>query len=138
MVKRTVPIRVISLILLSACGALCQKRPSTDLLEGVQFDASRSPGVQPQEMRTWSSLPDAPSSVQPPTQAERFHAFVNETSSTLALGAESLSPGVRETVMGYATARPPPSSNALYQAVLIQKESSAFFGKYLYPPLLNP
>src|ERR1017187_1703120 len=43
MVKRTVPIRVISLILLSACGAFSQKRPSTGLLEGVQFDGSHSP-----------------------------------------------------------------------------------------------
>ncbi len=108
MVKRTAPIRVISLILLSACGALCQKRPSTDLLQGLQFDGSHLPEVQRQEMRTWRSLPDAPSSVQPPTQAARFHTFVDEASSPLTLGAISVSPGVmRGTEMGHVTPGPP-------------------------------
>src|ERR1017187_8218568 len=139
MVKRTVPIRVISLILLSACGAFSQKRPSTGLLEGVQFDGSHSPEVQHQEMRKWGPLPDAPSSVQPPTQAERFHTFVNnEASSPLTLGAVSVSPGVtRGTEMGHFTPGPPPGLTALYQVASTQ-ESSAFLGKYLYPPLLNP
>ncbi len=139
MAKQTVPIRVISLILLSACGALCQERPSIDLLQGVQFDGSPSPEVQRREMRAWRSLPDAPSSVQPPTQAQRFHAFFHEASSPVTLGAVSVSPGVmRETEMGHVTLGPPHSSTALYQAVFIQKESSAFLSKYLYPPLLNP
>jgi hypothetical protein len=138
MVKRTAPIRVISLILLSVCGALCQKRPSTDLLQGVQFDGSHLPEVQRQEMRTWRSLPDAPSSVQPPTQAERFHTFVDEASSPLTLGAISVSPSVmRETEMGHLTPGPP-SVTAFYQTAFIQKEPGAFLGKYLYPPLLNP
>ena len=138
MVKRTAPIRVISLILLSACGALCQKRPSTDLLQGLQFDGSHSPEVQRQEMRTWRSLPDAPSSVQPPTQAERFHTFVNEASSPLTLDAVGVSPSVmRETEMGHVTPGPQPSLTALCQVALTHEESSAFFGWYLYPPLLK-
>jgi hypothetical protein len=66
-----------------------------------------------------------------------YPAFVNEASSPLALAAVSVSPGVRETEIGHVTPRPPPSSTALYQAAFIQKESSAFLGKYLYPPLLN-
>jgi hypothetical protein len=37
---------------------------------GVQFDGSNSLEVQRQEMRTWRSLPDAPT-VQPPTQVFR-------------------------------------------------------------------
>lgn len=139
MAKQTVPIRVISLVLLSACGALCQKPASTDVLQGVQFDGSHSPEVQRQEMRAWRSLPDAPSSVQPPTSAQRFHSFFHEASSPFRIGGVSVSPGVmRETEMGHVTLGPRPSSAALYQAVFIQKESSAFLSKYLYPPLLNP
>jgi hypothetical protein len=137
MVKRTVPIWVISLILASACGVFCQKRPSTDLLQEVQFDSSHSPGVQRQEMHSWTSLPDAPSSVRLPTQAERFPAFVNEASLPLERAAVDIGPGVRETEMGLVTPRPPPRSTALYEAAFIQKRSSVFLDKYLYPPLLN-
>jgi len=135
MVKRTAPIRVVSLILLAACGALCQKRPSADLLKGLQFDGSDSSQVQRQAMRAWSSLPDAPSSVQPPGRAERFHTFVNETGSALTLGAVGVSAGaMRATELGYVTPGPQPRLTAHYQVALIQKQSSAFLGKYLYPP----
>lgn len=135
MVKRTAPIRVISLILLSACGALCQKPPASDWLEGVQFDGSHSPGVQCQEMRSWRSLPDAPSSVPLPTQAERFHTLVNEASPPLTLGAISV---MRKTEIGFDTRGPQPSLTALYQAASAHEESSTYLDKYLYPPLLNP
>ena len=137
MVKRTVLIRVISFILLFACGAFCQKRPSTDLLQEAQFDCSHSPGVQRQEMHSWTSLPDAPSSVRLPTPAERFRSFTNEARSPLARAAVSIGPGVRETEKGLVTPRPPPRSTVPYEAAFIQKESSAFLEKYLYPPFLN-
>jgi hypothetical protein len=137
-VKRIAPIRVISFFLLAACGALCQsERPSADLLQGLQLDGSNSPEVQRQAMRTWRSLPDAPS-VQPPTQAEKFHTFVDEARSPLTLGAVGINAGVmRETELGHVTPGPQPSLTALYKVVFIQKESSAFFGKYLYPSLLK-
>ena len=139
MVGRIAPIRVISFLLLAACGALCQsERPSADLLQGLQFDGSNSPEVQRQEMRTWRSLPDAPSSIQPPTQAERFHTFVNEASSPLTLGAVGINAGVmRETGLGHVTPELQPSFTAPYKAVFTQKEPSAFFGKYLYPSSLK-
>ena len=128
MVKRTAPIRVISLVLWAACGALCQERPSADLLQGLPLDGSNSPDVQSQEMRTWTSLPDAPSSVQPPTQAERFHTF----------GAVGVSAGVmRETGPGHVTPGLRPSYTLPYKAAFAQKESGAFFGTYLYPSSLN-
>ena len=138
MVKRIAPIRVISFFLLAACGALCQsEHPSDDLLRGLQFDGSNSPEVQHQEMRTWRSLPNAPS-VQPPTQAEKFRTFVGEARSPLTLGAVGVNAGVmRETELGRLTPGRQPSLTALYKGVLIQKESSAFFGKYLYPSLLK-
>jgi hypothetical protein len=136
--KRIAPIRVTSFLLLAACGALCQSdRPFADLLQGLQFDGSHSPEVQRQEMRTWRSLPDAPS-VQPPTQAEKFHTFVDEARSPVTLGAVGVNAGVmRETELGHVTPGPQPSLTALYKAAFIQKESSAFFGKYLYPSLLK-
>jgi len=138
MVKRIAPIRVTSFLLLAACGALCQgDRPSADLLQGLQFDGSRSPDVQRQKMRPSRSLPDAPS-VQPPTQAEKFHTFVNGARSPLTLGAVAVNAGVmRETDMAQVTPGPQPSLTARYKVALIQKESSAFFGKYLYPSLLR-
>jgi hypothetical protein len=137
-VKRTAPIRVVSLILLAACGALCQKRPSVDLLQRLQFDGSDSPQVERQEMRTWSSLPDAPSSVQLPRRAERFHTFFNETASPLTLRAADFSAGaMRGTELGHATPGPQPSLAAHYQVAFIRKQSSAFLGKYLDPPSLK-
>ena len=135
--KRNAPIRVISLILLTACAALCQKCPSTDLLPGLQFDGSNSREVQGQEVRTWESLPDAPSSIQPPSQAERFCASANEASSPLTLGAVGVSAGViRETELGQFSGLQP-SLTAHYQAALLQKESSNFVGKDPYPSLLK-
>jgi hypothetical protein len=43
---------------------------------------------------------------------------------------------IRETDLGVIP-KPQPNLIALYKVVLIQKESSAFFGKYLYPSLLK-
>jgi hypothetical protein len=138
MVKQIAPIRVISFLLLAACGALCQKCPSDDLHLGLQLDGSDSPDVQRQEMRTLRSLPDAPSSVQPPTEAVRSHTFVNETGSPLTLGVVGVSAGaMRGTELGHVTPSPQPSLTALYQVAFIQKQSGAFLGKYLYPPLLK-
>jgi hypothetical protein len=140
MVKRTAPIQLISFLLVAACAALGQSEPpSADLLLGLHFDGSNSLRLeaQRQEMRTWRSLPDAPS-FQPPTQAEKFQAFVNEARSPLMLGAVGVNAGVmREIDLEHFTPGPQPSFAAVYRVALIQKESSAFFGKYLYPSLLK-
>jgi hypothetical protein len=122
-VKRTAPIRVLSLVLLAGCGALCQEHPS----------------VHRQEMRTWRSLPDAPSSVQPPRRAERFHVFFDETGSRLTLGAVGASvSAMHGTELGHVTPGPQPRLTADYQVAFIQNQSSAFLGKYLHPPSLKP
>ncbi len=134
MVKRIAPIRVVSLILLAACGAMCQKSPPVDSLQGLQFGGSDSPQVPRQEMRTWSSLPDAPSSVQPP-QGERFHPSVKESGT---FGAVGVSAGaVRSTELGRVTPGPEPGLTDHYQLAFIQKQSSTFLGKYLYPSSLK-
>ena len=124
MVKRIAPIRVISFLLLAACGALCQSdRPSADLLPGLQFDGPNSPELQRQEMRTWSALPDAPSVLLP-------------MPSLLTLGAVGINARVmREKELGQVTLRLQPNLTAPYKAVLIPEESSTFFDKYLYPSL---
>ena len=132
MVKRTAPIRVVSLIVLAACGAMCQKRPSADLLPGLQLDGSISPEVQRQEISTWRSLPDAPSSVQPPSQAERFHALVNEARSPSTQGAVDAG-AMRGTELGLQ-----PRLIAPHKAAFTQEGSSNFVGKSTYPPLLKP
>jgi hypothetical protein len=142
MVKRTAPIRVVSLILLAACGALGQKSPAADLLQGLQFEGSNSLGVQRPEMGTWRSLPDAPSLIQPPRQAERFPTFVfptfakeNETGSPLTLGAVGVSAGViRETKLGHVTPGSQPRLTAPYQHNLRYhpSTSNSFMGRATY------
>ncbi len=129
MVKRIAPIRVVSLILLAACGAVCQKPPPVDLLQGLQFGGTDSPQLQRQEMLTWSSLPDAPSSVQPPAQAQRWHPFVKESGT----GAGASAGVMRPTDLGQVTPGPQPSFTGHYQVAFIQRQSSTFLGKYLDP-----
>jgi hypothetical protein len=132
MVKRITPIRVFSFLLLAACPALCQsERPSVDSLHRFQLDGSNSPEVQRQEIGAWESLPDAPSSVQPPTQAEKFHTFVNDARWPLTAGA------MRETALRQVNPAPQLSLTAPYKAAFTQEESSTFFGKYLIPSSLK-
>jgi hypothetical protein len=137
-VKRIAPIRLISFLLLATCGALCQsERPSADLLQGLEYDGSDTQEGQRQELRSWKSLPDAPSA-QPPTQAEKFRTFVDEACSPLTFGAAGVNAGImRESELGRLSSGRQASLTALYEGVLIQKESSAFFSKYLYPALLK-
>jgi hypothetical protein len=137
-VKRIAPLRVMSFFLLATCGALCQsERSPADLLQGLEFDSSDFSKLQRQEMLTSKSLPDAPSA-QPPTQGEKFRTFIDEARSPLTLGAVGVNAGImREAELERLTPGGQPSLTALYKGALIQKESSAFFGKYLYPSLLK-
>jgi len=137
MVKRTT-LRVISFVLLAASGALCQgEGPSGNLLDGLRFDGSNSIQDQRQEMPTLRSLPDAPS-VQRAPQAGKFQTFVDEARSPLTLGAAGVNAVItRETDSEHVTPGARPGLTTLYREALIQKESGAFFGKYLYPSLLK-
>jgi hypothetical protein len=101
MVKRTAPIRVITFLLLAASGALCQRRSAAE----------------------FQSLPDAPSSVQSPTLAERSHIFVNGARSPLTIEP------------GHVLLGPQPSLIALYPAASFHERSSAFLARYLNPPV---
>lgn len=139
MLKRIAPIHVVSLVLLAAGEALCQKSPSADLLQGLHLDGLGSVQVQSQEMLTWSSLPDAPSSIQPPRRAERFPTFVNKTDFPFSLYAADVSAAaMRGTELAPVTAGPRPSVTARYQQGFIKTKPNAFLGKYLYQPMLKP
>ena len=138
MLKRIARIQVLFLILLAACEGLCQKSPSADSFQGLQFDGSDSPQVQRQETRTWNSLPDAPSSIQFPTRAEGFPTFINETGSSFTPGAVGVSAGPLHATEGSpVTAAWQPSLADHYQLAFVQKKSSVFLGKYLYHPSLK-
>ena len=137
MVERIARIRLISFVLLAPCLSFGQsERLPAALVQELQLDGLNSPAVQRQEVRTWRSLPDAPS-VHPTTGAKKFQTFVDEARSALTLGAVGINAGLmRETDRGVIP-KPQPNFIDFYKAVLIQKESSAFFGKYLYPSLLK-
>jgi hypothetical protein len=127
-----------SFLLLAVCAAWCQSEdPSADLPQGLQFDSRGSHQVQRQELHTSRSLPDAPSA-QAPTQAEKFRTFLDEASSPLTFGAAGVNAAImRETELGRTSSGRTASFGDLYRGVLIQKESNAFFSKYLYPALLK-
>jgi hypothetical protein len=136
--KLITPMRVMSFLLLATCGAICQSElSSADVIPVLGYDSPDSHQVQSQELRVWKSLPDAPSA-QAPTQAEKFRTFVDEASSPLTFGAAGVEAGImRETEVGRLSSGRQASLTDLYKGALIQKESSAFFSKYLYPALLR-
>ena len=136
--ERTAVTRVISFLALAACEAWCQSQsPPAGLPQELQFYGSSVPEGQSQELRSQISLPDAPS-VQPPTRSDKFHVFLDEARSPLTLGAVGINAHLmREAELQHVTPGPQPSFTDVYKAVLIQKESSTFFGKYLYPSLLK-
>jgi hypothetical protein len=88
-------------------------------------------------MRTWRSLPDAPS-VKRPTQAEKFQTFVDVVRSPLTPGRAGINAGVmREWERGRVIPGWQPSFIAPYKAAFTPKESRTFSDKYLYPSLLQ-
>ena len=110
------PIRVISFLLLAACGALCQ---------------------QGQEKRAWSSLPDAPS-VQASAQAVTFRTFVDEAHWRLTRAAVSVNGrATRQSELANITRAARPGFPLPYSVEPIQTRAGDFFGKYLYPSLLK-
>ena len=137
MVKRTTITRVISFLLLPACGALCQSEiPLPASPQQLYFDGSETPKAQRRDFGTPAFLPDAPS-VQPPTQAEKFHSFVEEARSPLTFGAVAINVAIVREEEEQRASKIHSSFKALYGPAVLQKESSVFFSKYLYPSLLR-
>ena len=138
MVKRIPPMLAVTFLLLATSGVWCQKYPSNELRQKLQFNSSNSVLVQRQEMRTRSSFPDAPSSAQRPTEAVKFRTFVNKTGSPLTPGAFRVSAGAMPgTEPGHVTRGPQPNFTDDYKVVFSQEESRGFLDKYLYPSLLK-
>jgi hypothetical protein len=125
-----------SSVLLVACGALCQSEHAS---EGpLRADGSNLPEAQRQEMRTWRSLPDAPSTLQPPTRAEKSQTFAYESRLPLATRAGANISNVKQgTELGHATTVPQPSLIPSDELLFSQQESGNFVVKYLYPPLVK-
>jgi len=120
MVKRFIPIPIISFFLLVACEALGQSdRPSSELR---QRGDSNTPEAQHQKMRTWESLPDTPSAVQPPKQAEKFQTFVDQARSPSVLGTAGIKPESRGTRLSRITSEPQSAT-----------QEDTFVGRYLFP-----
>jgi len=75
--------------------------------------------------------------VQRPTGAEKFHAFVEEARSPLTLGAITINVRMMREQEEHLAPGMQSSFTSLYRTAALQKESSVFFGKYLYPMLLR-
>jgi hypothetical protein len=110
---------------------------SPDLVHTLCFTGSDPPEKRRPEMRTHTLLPDAPS-IKPPTTGDKFRVFVEDAGSPFAAGAV----GLNATVMHLAEEEHLAGGKqtglaALYGAAALQKESSSFFGKYLYSSLLK-
>ena len=136
MVKRIAPIRVIVVLLLVACRAWGQTDSSSvDLPK--EGDSSRLE-VQRHEKGTWSSFPNAPSGTLP-TQVARFKAFVVEANSPFTRTTVRINTVlVRGTDSGRVTLSPRPTFGTPYRMMSVERGSSTFFGRYLYPSLLKP
>jgi hypothetical protein len=136
-VKRIASIWLISSVLLVACGALCQTERASKGLR--RADGSNSSEAQRQEMwRPWRSLPDAPSTVQPPTRAEKSQTFTYEARLPLATRAAAISSNVRRgRELTHVAPVPPLGLIPSDELLFTQKESSNFVVKYLCPPLVK-
>ena len=135
-VKRIAPIWVISSVLLVACGALCQSERASEGL--LRADGSNAPETHRQEMRNWRSLPDAPSTIRPPTQAEKSQTFTYEARLPLATRSLASTPNVRRgTELRHLVPAPQPSLIPSDELLFSQKESGNFVVKYLCPPLVK-
>lgn len=130
MANRIVGLRVIPFLLLAAGGALCQSEEhSVDLFHRLQSERSNSSEVLRQKTRTWTSLPDAPSTVQPPQR--QVQTFGDEAGFPLTVGTVGMNALVmRETRAGLFLPKAP-SVSMLYKAVPDRKGIDAFFSKYM-------
>ncbi len=81
-------------------------------------------------------LPDAPLP-QPVTGLDKFQAFVEEARSPFIFGAAGLNALAMREAQEHVAPGMQSSFMTLYEASVVQRESSAFLGKFLYPSLLK-
>jgi hypothetical protein len=136
MVKRIAPIRVIVVLLLVACGAWGQTDSSSVDLPKV--GDSNPLEVQRQEKGKRSSFPDAPSATLP-TQVARFKAFVVAANSPFTRTTGGIHTVLmRGTDSDRVTPSPQTTFGTPHRRVSVERGSSTFFARYLYPSLLKP
>ena len=116
-------------LLLGGAGAWSQNGlPSSDLPQNLRSTGFRPAQESRQELRTQSSLPDAPSAV-PEKQRERSQAFVEVRSPLIFDGAAINASMIRESPE-YHAPRVTPSFSALYGASVVQKQLTVFPGDH--------
>jgi hypothetical protein len=81
-------------------------------------------------------LPDAPLP-QPITGVDKFQAFVEQARSPFVFGAAGLNALAMREAQEHVAPGLQSSFMTLYKASVVQRESSAFLGKFLYPSLLK-
>ncbi len=129
-------VRVIGFLLLGCC-VWAQDRESAPLSgPGISFQGSPPSKWSKPSSESQSMLPDAPTP-QPITQADKFQAFVEEARSPLIFGAAGLNAMALREAQDHAAPGMQSSFYTLYEASVVQRESSAFLGKFLYPSLLK-
>lgn len=134
MARRTVVTRVISILLLAACGAWCQQENAlAGLPQGIRFDGSNVPVAQREELPAPGSLPDAPA-VQAPTRVEKLQGLVEKARSPLNFGAVAV---ISDKQTNLAP-RGQPSPTAFYGAPILGNQSKTFLDMYLHRSLLKP
>jgi len=136
-VTRTTVNRILCILLLGACGAWGQQeKASAGLPQRAHFDGSNIPEVRHQESGAQRSLPDAPS-VQPLTQADKFHAFVEKAPSTLNHSMVSVNASVMIDKEEHLVSGMPARLTDFDGAAMLRNESGTALGSGLYRSLLN-
>ena len=127
--------RILPLLVIFTCGAWAQNAlPGAESGREMHFQGSAA-GLSPQPFPK-NLLPDAPGA-QPPTSMDKFQVFLEDATSPLSLGAAGIGASLTRESLEHLPAGAQPSFLDVYGAAVAQKESSAFFGKYLYPSLLK-
>jgi hypothetical protein len=140
LVKLKSAVRVTGFLLLVGCCSWAQNEDENvqDSIQapgpGLSFQGS--PQLKRQKPLSESMLPDAPLP-QPVTQADKFRAFVEEARSPFIFGVAGLNALALREAQDHAAPGMQSSFTSLYEASVVQRESNAFFGKFLYPSLLK-
>ncbi|MGC2210064.1 MAG: hypothetical protein WA532_08110 [Candidatus Korobacteraceae bacterium] len=112
---------VISFLLLAPCATFCQSSASTNLHQESQTASPNPPEVQRPETRSWQSLPDAPTPVQPSFQANSAPAEIGQANLT-----PPLEPGSTTTYQLRFTETQPHDPFANYLQFQLPKPDPAY------------
>jgi hypothetical protein len=106
--------------------------PSASKQQGLRLQYS--PDIARQ--KSTRELPDAPS-YTPLSDKEKFNVFVETSASPLTFMSAGVSAGVRRAAGSQMYGPGSQGFSRMYKAALATQESNAFFGRFLFPKLLN-